>query len=96
MSERSKDKVLYEVYTMAAQQTVLLLVTFTANLPTSGSSRSVLLSSDQTDSHVGIDMDSLRREQQLQVIEQQVLYTVHFIPCMVMYVILPDDEINFL
>ena len=41
----------------------------------SGMSRSVLLSSDQTDSHVGIDMDSLRRQQQMQVIEQQVHYT---------------------
>ena len=40
----------------------------------SGMSRSVLLSSDQTDSHVGIDMDSLRRQQQMQVIEQQVHY----------------------
>ena len=41
-----------------------------------GSSRSLLLSSDQTDSHVGIDMDSLKRDQQLQVIEQQVLHIV--------------------
>ncbi|CAI8037409.1 Syntaxin-5 [Geodia barretti] len=39
-----------------------------------GMSRSVLLSSDQTDSHVGIDMDSLRRQQQMQVIEQQDAY----------------------
>ena len=38
----------------------------------SGGSRSLLLTSDQTDSHVGIDMDSVRRQQQLQVIEQQV------------------------
>jgi syntaxin 5 len=39
-----------------------------------GGSRSVLLSGDQADSHVGIDMDSLRRDQQLQVIEQQDAY----------------------
>ena len=32
----------------------------------------MLLSSDQTDSSVSIDMDSVRRQQQLQVIEQQV------------------------
>ena len=39
-----------------------------------GGSRSVLLSSDQTDSAVSIDMDSVRRQQQeqMQVIEQQV------------------------
>lgn len=35
---------------------------------------SVLLSSDQTDSSVSIDMDSVRRQQQLQVIEQQDAY----------------------
>lgn len=34
---------------------------------------SLLLSSDQTDSSVSIDMDSVaRRQQQMQVIEQQV------------------------
>ena len=32
----------------------------------------LLRGGDQTDSHVGIDMDSVRRQQQLQVIEQQV------------------------
>jgi syntaxin 5 len=39
-----------------------------------GGSRSVLLSSDQTDSAVSIDMDSVRRQQQMQVIEQQDAY----------------------
>ena len=38
---------------------------------------SLLLSSDQTDSSISIDMDSVaRRQQQMQIIEQQVHYNV--------------------